>query len=69
MRASRIYGLGCFALVRFPARKKIALYSGELLHGHRRIEARLRRQAAIKVIRLAHDLTSPTCAASLYGHP
>ena len=56
VRASTIYGLGCFALVPCPVRKKIALYAGELLRGHRRIEARLRRQVAIKVIRLAHDL-------------
>ncbi len=56
VRASNIYGRGCFALAHFPARKKIALYAGQLVRGHRRIEARLRRQDAIKIIRLATDL-------------
>jgi SET domain-containing protein len=56
VRESSIYGLGCFAVVPFAARRKIALYAGELLRGRRRIEARLRGQDAIKVIRLADDL-------------
>ena len=56
VRASHIYGLGCFARTHFPARKKIALFAGELVRGRRRIEARLRQQDAIKVIRLNPDL-------------
>ena len=56
VRESGIYGMGCFALTHFPARKKIALYAGQIVHGSRRIEARLRRQEAIKVIRLHDDL-------------
>jgi hypothetical protein len=56
VRESRIYGMGCFALAAFAARKKIALYAGETVRGSRRIEARLRGQDAIKVIRLADDL-------------
>jgi SET domain-containing protein len=56
VRGSRIYGRGCFALTALPARKKIALYAGETIRGSRRIEARLRGQDSIKVIRLADDL-------------
>jgi SET domain-containing protein len=56
VRESRIYGRGCFALTAFAGRKKIALYAGEVVQGSRRIEARLRGQDAIKVIRLAGDL-------------
>jgi SET domain-containing protein len=56
VRESRIYGRGCFALTAFPARRKIALYAGEVVRGSCRIEARLRGQDAIKVIRLADDL-------------
>jgi SET domain-containing protein len=56
VRESSIYGRGCFALAHFPARKKIALYAGEVVRGRRRIEARLRGQDAIKIIRLADDL-------------
>lgn len=56
VRKSKIFGMGCFALAHFPARKKIALYAGEIIRGSRRIEARLRAQAAIKVIRLYEDL-------------
>lgn len=56
VRRSRIYGLGCFTLVPLSARKKIALFAGELVHGRRRIEARLRNQDAIKIIRLSDDL-------------
>jgi uncharacterized protein len=56
VRASTIYGLGCFALIFFPARRKIALYSGELIRGRRTIEARLDEQEAIKIIRLRADL-------------
>jgi SET domain-containing protein len=56
VRESTIYGKGCFALARFPARKKIALYAGEVVRGSRRIEARLRRQGTVKIIRLADDL-------------
>jgi uncharacterized protein len=56
VRESGIYGKGCFAQAHFHARKKIALYAGETVRGRRRIEARLRGQDAIKVIRLADDL-------------
>ena len=56
VRESNIYGMGCFALAHFPARKKIALYAGEIVRGSRRIEARLRGQDTIKVIRLSDDL-------------
>jgi SET domain-containing protein len=56
VRESSIYGMGCFALAHFPARKKIALYAGEIVRGSRRIEARLRAQDTIKVIRLSDDL-------------
>jgi SET domain-containing protein len=55
VRKSRIFGKGCFALVHFPARRKIAAYAGELIRGKRRIEARLRRQEAIKIIRIDDD--------------
>ena len=57
VRNSRIYGRGCYALARFPARKKIALYAGEIVRGELKIERRLRGQAGdIKVIRLDADL-------------
>jgi SET domain-containing protein len=56
VRESDIYGMGCFALEHLPARKKIALYAGEVVRGRRHIEARLRGQDAIKVIRLTDDL-------------
>jgi SET domain-containing protein len=56
VRRSRIYAMGCFALAHFPARRKIALYAGEIVRGGRRIEARLRAQEAVKVIRLSDDL-------------
>jgi SET domain-containing protein len=56
VRESGIYGMGCFALTHLPARKMIAHYGGETVRGSRRIEARLREQEAIKVIRLKHDL-------------
>ncbi|HZI20461.1 MAG TPA: SET domain-containing protein-lysine N-methyltransferase [Pyrinomonadaceae bacterium] len=54
VRKSRIYGRGCFALVRFPARKKIATFSGETLRGRRRVESRLRR-AGSRVITIGDD--------------
>ena len=56
IRRSRIYGMGCFALAHFPARRKIALFAGEVVRGSRRIEARLRAPGAVKVIRLSDDL-------------
>jgi uncharacterized protein len=56
VRRSQIYGLGCFALESLPARKKFALYAGEVIRGYRRIEARLHAQDAVKVIRLRDDL-------------
>lgn len=55
VKKSNIYGKGCFALAHFPARKKIAGYAGEKVRGSRKIEARLRRQDAIKIIRLNDD--------------
>ena len=51
VRRSPIYGLGCFARVPLPRRKKIAAYAGELVRGRRQIEERLREQGrAVKVI-------------------
>ncbi len=50
VRESRIYGKGCFALVPFAKRKKIAAYAGELIQGKRRIEERLSRQRIVKII-------------------
>ena len=52
VKKSKIYGKGCFALAHFPARKKIADYAGELVRGSRKIQARLRRQDAIKIIQI-----------------
>jgi SET domain-containing protein len=56
VRESSIYGKGCFALVPFSRRKKIAAYAGELLRGKRRIEGRLQAQNAPKIISLRDDL-------------
>jgi SET domain-containing protein len=50
VKESRIYGKGCFALVPFARRKKIAAYTGELIQGKRRIEERLSRQRIVKII-------------------
>ena len=55
VKKSNIYGRGCFARKYFPARKKIALYAGELVRGRRRIRARQNQQDAIKVISLNED--------------
>ena len=55
VKKSNIYGKGCFALTHFPARKKIKLYEGELIKGSRKIQARIRRQDAIKVIQIGDD--------------
>ena len=55
VKKSNIYGKGCFALAHFPARKKIADYEGERVNGSRKIQARLRRQDAIKVIQIGAD--------------
>jgi uncharacterized protein len=55
VRKSQIYGKGCFALSHFPARKKIATYAGEVVRGSRRIEERLRRQEAVKIIRMSRE--------------
>ena len=54
VKKSNIYGKGCFALMHFPARKKIELYEGELIRGSRRIQARIRKQmeTAVKIITL-----------------
>jgi hypothetical protein len=50
VRRSKIYGRGCFALVHFPKRRKIAAYEGELIRGKRRIQARVDGQEVVKVI-------------------
>lgn len=52
VRRSHIYGRGCFALRRFPARRKIASYTGEIIRGRRKIQQRVDSQAqgAIKVV-------------------
>lgn len=55
VKKSRIYGKGCFALVAFAARKKIADYAGEIVKGKRRIQKRVRQQEAIKVITIGED--------------
>ena len=57
VKKSNIYGKGCFALTHFPARKKITLYEGELVKGSRKIQQRIRQQAAtaIKVITIGDD--------------
>ena len=55
VKKSNIYGKGCFASAHFPARKKIADYEGELLRGSRKIQARLRKQEAIKIIQLNEE--------------
>jgi SET domain-containing protein len=59
IKKSNIFGKGCFALAHFPARKKIESYTGELIRGERKIEARLRRleraAKAIKIIRINDD--------------
>lgn len=55
VRKSSIYGRGCFAITRFSARKKIATFVGETIRGKRRIEARLRSQHAVKIIRISDD--------------
>ena len=55
VKKSNIFGKGCFALSHFPARKKIADYAGELVLGSRKIQARLRRQDAIKIIQLDEE--------------
>lgn len=56
VRESGIYGRGCFARVGFPARRKIALYAGELLRGRRRIRERLRRQEVVKIVQLCDEV-------------
>lgn len=55
VKKSKIFGKGCFALAHLPARKKIALYAGEIVRGSREIEARLRRQDAVKIISLDEE--------------
>jgi SET domain-containing protein len=55
VKKSNIFGKGCFALAHFPARKKIADYAGELVRGSRKIQSRLRRQDAIKIIQLNEE--------------
>lgn len=55
VKKSKIFGKGCFALKHFAARKKIETYAGELVTGSRKIQARLRRQDAIKIIQIDED--------------
>ena len=57
VKKSNIYGKGCYALTHFPARKKIETYTGELIKGSRKIQARIRRQAdsAIKIITIDEE--------------
>ncbi|MGI9105043.1 MAG: SET domain-containing protein [Pyrinomonadaceae bacterium] len=56
VRDSVIYEKGCFTLVPLPGRKKIASFAGEVLVGKGRIEARLRTQPVVKIIRLTDDV-------------
>ena len=56
VRKSGIYGRGCFALRHWPARRKIALYAGELVRGKRKIRERLWAQDAPKVISITDDV-------------
>lgn len=56
VRPSKIYGQGCFALVPFARRKKIAAYAGELIRGKRRIQARLREQEIVRIIQLGDSI-------------
>jgi SET domain-containing protein len=56
VKKSSIYERGCFALILFTRRKKIAAYAGELLRSTRRIERRLQAQSAPKIIWLSDDL-------------
>jgi SET domain-containing protein len=56
VRRSGIRGRGCFATSGFAPRGKIALYAGEVVRGRRTIEARLRRQDSIAIIRLNEDM-------------
>ncbi|HEX8473252.1 MAG TPA: SET domain-containing protein-lysine N-methyltransferase [Pyrinomonadaceae bacterium] len=56
VRKSKIFGKGCFALVPFARRKKIAAYAGELIRGKRKIQRRLDQQDAIKIIQLNDEV-------------
>jgi len=56
VRPSHIYGRGCFALKRFPARKMIAPYMGELIRGRRKIQQRADAQEAVKVVWITREL-------------
>jgi hypothetical protein len=56
VRKSSIYGKGCFTLVPFQRRKKIAAYAGELLRGKRRIHRRLEAQSAPKIISINEEI-------------
>ncbi len=51
-RPSRIGGYGCFTLVPFSRRKKVAVYRGELIRGKREIAKRLRVQAAAGAVKI-----------------
>ena len=56
VRKSRIFGRGCFTLVRRERRRKIAEYAGELIRGRRNIQARLDEQKEIKIIWLGNTI-------------
>jgi SET domain-containing protein len=55
VRGSDIYELGCFTLVTLKKGRSFAAYAGELVRGKRKIEARLRKQEAIKIIWINAD--------------
>lgn len=52
VRPSAINNDGCFALVPFANRKKIAAYAGELVRGKRQVAERLRAQTAAGVMKI-----------------
>lgn len=56
---SSVYGLGCFTREPVKRRRKIAAFAGEVIHGERKIQARIHAQEAqgiIKVIQLCADM-------------
>lgn len=63
---SAIHNDGCFALVPFAKRKKIAAAAGELVKGKRQIIARLREQAAAGVMKIM-TLAEALAAAAVGG--
>ena len=52
VRPSAINNDGCFALVPFARRKKIAAYAGQLVRGKRRVAERLRAQTGAGVMKI-----------------